>query len=262
MFIPNVRILPANTNGRDFVVGDLHGCVKMLHDELANVRFNTTVDRLFSVGDLIDRGPDSLGTLRLLKEPWFYAVKGNHEDMLLCAFNRKKDPFCTYSDFMNNGGQWIEKLNDSQRQELNDLIRVVFDLPHVIVVGEGKGRFNIVHSELARFYKGKIQVAADSDIDAWVKGLPNQCDVSEENLLWDRELFTTPTTVKSLGYLSPTFCGHTILKDVQTRANHIDLDTGAFRKTQGRSGKLTVGEVKTFVNFLSNTQNRRRNVLC
>src|SRR3546814_1363745 len=73
------RHLPANTAGRDFIVGDLHGCLDLLQVELARIAFDPTRDRLFSVGDLTDRGPDSMGCLRLLREPWFYAVHGNHE---------------------------------------------------------------------------------------------------------------------------------------------------------------------------------------
>ena len=75
--------LPANTVGRDFIVGDLHGCLDLLHAELARLQFEPAKDRLFSVGDLADRGPDSMGCLRLLREPWFHAVRGNHEDMLI-----------------------------------------------------------------------------------------------------------------------------------------------------------------------------------
>lgn len=81
---------PTNPSGRDFVVGDLHGCLDLLQAQLERVGFDTGCGRLFSVGDLVDRGPDSMGCLRLLREPWFHAVRGNHEDMLLdYAYGRK-----------------------------------------------------------------------------------------------------------------------------------------------------------------------------
>ncbi|MBK8993858.1 MAG: metallophosphoesterase [Gammaproteobacteria bacterium] len=75
--------MPPNRRGRDFVVGDLHGYLGALQDALARAGFDPGCDRLFSTGDLIDRGPDSPGCAALLGEPWFYAVRGNHEDMLL-----------------------------------------------------------------------------------------------------------------------------------------------------------------------------------
>lgn len=60
-----------NTNGRDFVVGDLHGCFKEFVEKLKEINFDYSTDRMFSVGDLIDRGEDSIKCLRLIKTPWF-----------------------------------------------------------------------------------------------------------------------------------------------------------------------------------------------
>lgn len=72
---------PANTLGRDFVVGDLHGCVDVLRALLHDVRFDPARDRLFSVGDLVDRGPASEAALELLDRPWCHVVRGNHEEV-------------------------------------------------------------------------------------------------------------------------------------------------------------------------------------
>lgn len=53
-----------------WVVGDIHGCFSMLMKRLRECRFDPQQDLLVSVGDLIDRGPDSLGCLALLRESW------------------------------------------------------------------------------------------------------------------------------------------------------------------------------------------------
>ena len=45
--------------GRDWIVGDVHGCFQTLRQALAAIDFEPGRDRLFSVGDLIDRGPHS-----------------------------------------------------------------------------------------------------------------------------------------------------------------------------------------------------------
>ena len=78
--------LPANKRGRDFCIGDLHGCHAMLQRLLKAVGFNVRRDRLFSVGDLVHRGPSSTQCLRLVKEDWFYPVMGNHEAMQMGAY--------------------------------------------------------------------------------------------------------------------------------------------------------------------------------
>ncbi len=67
---------------RTVIVGDLHGCRGELEDLLAYVGF-TRDDRLVSVGDLVVRGPDPRGTLRLIRSLGGRAVRGNHEDRLL-----------------------------------------------------------------------------------------------------------------------------------------------------------------------------------
>ena len=64
-----------------YAVGDLQGCLKPLQCLLEDVGFNPNNDELWLVGDLVNRGPDSLETLRYL-----YAIRdslkitlGNHD---------------------------------------------------------------------------------------------------------------------------------------------------------------------------------------
>lgn len=69
--------------GRSIVVGDVHGCsaeLRTLLDRLAYVRGS---DTLVFVGDLVARGPDSLGVLDIARETGAIVVRGNHEDRLL-----------------------------------------------------------------------------------------------------------------------------------------------------------------------------------
>ncbi len=46
-----------NQAGRDFVVGDVHGCFRTLECALLEIEFDPSRDRLFGVGDLVNRGP-------------------------------------------------------------------------------------------------------------------------------------------------------------------------------------------------------------
>ncbi len=67
---------------RTVVVGDVHGCRGELERLLELVRFDTG-DRLVFVGDLVARGPDSLGVLALAREKGALVVRGNHEERVL-----------------------------------------------------------------------------------------------------------------------------------------------------------------------------------
>ena len=70
-----------------YVVGDIQGCFEPFQCLLEKVKFNPDKDRLWSVGDLINRGPGNIAVLR-----WFYAhrdnvtmVLGNHDLHLMAV---------------------------------------------------------------------------------------------------------------------------------------------------------------------------------
>ena len=71
------------TAGRDFVVGDVHGEFDTLEAMLASVRVRPGRDRLFALGDLVDRGPRSADALAWMENGQIeLSVRGNHEQML------------------------------------------------------------------------------------------------------------------------------------------------------------------------------------
>ncbi len=64
-------------------VGDVQGCVAELHDLLRAAGFDHRRHRLALCGDLVNRGPDSAGVLRLARDLDALTVVGNHEVALL-----------------------------------------------------------------------------------------------------------------------------------------------------------------------------------
>jgi bis(5'-nucleosyl)-tetraphosphatase (symmetrical) len=100
-----------------YAIGDIQGCFKSLRRLLEHIAFNPPTDRLWLVGDLVNRGPDSLATLRFIKSlgPSACPVLGNHDLFLLAAAEgivtlRHKD---TIQDI----------LDASDRAELTDWLR-------------------------------------------------------------------------------------------------------------------------------------------
>lgn len=132
--------LPQNESGRDFVVGDIHFKTIDLHKGLKALGFDNTVDRVIAVGDLIDRGPGVLDGLKLLGEPWFFTVMGNHERMLIDAY--RQDPHARYSA---NGAGWWPTIADESKEMI---IRKLESLPTVIEVESPQGIIGVVHADV------------------------------------------------------------------------------------------------------------------
>jgi serine/threonine protein phosphatase 1 len=210
----------ANTAGRDFVVGDLHGCVDALRYLLREIVFDPACDRLFSVGDLIDRGSQSEQALALLDKPWFFPVLGNHEEALCLV----AEGAMRHSTWNNLGGEWAQALPD---RVLRAYARRLRTLPLVRVVGSGARRFNVLHAEF---------FGDDAALDS---GLFTER--VRQQLLWGRELALGSGIVERQAGLSPTYCGHTPMREIGRIGSQIFIDTGAFAST----GKLTVTEALT-----------------
>jgi len=242
-----IQRLPSNSAGKDYVVGDLHGCFDLLERLMAHVNFDKSCDRLFSVGDLIDRGPSSLNCLELLAEPWFYAVQGNHELMMLDFFasyivSGKLENLDDHSNngFLVYGGDWIEDHFHPDKQsmspEFNRCLVRTLDLPLLLVVGEEDNRFHVIHAELVRpnLKSSKHFVWLDSDIDQWVEEQSIH-PVIQDRLYWGRKLQSSQWANTKIQHgLSTTYCGHTYTERPQQALSHLCIDTGAF---------LTLGQI-------------------
>lgn len=70
-----------------YVVGDLQGCLDPLKSVLTDAGFDAAQDRLWLVGDLVNRGPQSAEVLRFVRDlgPAATAVLGNHDLYLLAV---------------------------------------------------------------------------------------------------------------------------------------------------------------------------------
>lgn len=102
--------------------------------------FDRAKDRVIAVGDVIDRGPGVLDGLKLLGEPWFYSVQGNHERMLIDAY--RENPTARYAS--HGAGWWLTIADESKSMIIDKLS----SLPIAIEIETVNGIVGVVHADV------------------------------------------------------------------------------------------------------------------
>lgn len=189
-----------------WLMGDLHGCFNILLSEIKERNFNPYEDALISVGDLIDRGPDSLNCLELIDQKWFFALRGNHEQMAMDALENEQ-----LSLWALNGGDWYAHCSPVQKQHARCLLHKCQQLPYIIEVDTATATHIIAHADYpAAHYH-------------W------QQDLDWHRVLWDRQrlsdhLAGKHTRIEGADHF---WFGHTPLKHRYDAQNQHYIDTGA-----------------------------------
>ena len=207
------QTLAPNTIGHDFVVGDIHGCFDKLEAALARVNFNNATDRLISVGDLVDRGSDSLRALHYLEHPWFYAVRGNHEEVAILWADRLVE----MRTYMALGGEWNISRNRVENRATADRFR---QLPIALELNVNNRAIGIVHADCVYDEWDELIYALNGET-----GEENQTFAYQMSL-WSRARFNTRSTARVHG-IDYVFVGHSPTDTVLTLGNVVYIDTGA-----------------------------------
>jgi Calcineurin-like phosphoesterase len=106
----------ADNVNRLIFVGDVHGCLDELKALLERVNYNAKRDHLVTTGDMITKGPDSRGTVDLVREMGASCVRGNHEDRILLI---AQDLNSTLLHLKNPASNGVDNL-DEQSFSLRD----------------------------------------------------------------------------------------------------------------------------------------------
>uniref|UniRef100_UPI003342B519 metallophosphoesterase n=1 Tax=Castellaniella defragrans TaxID=75697 RepID=UPI003342B519 len=215
-----------NKVGRDFAVGDIHGHFTRLNAALDAVGFDPAKgDRLFSVGDLVDRGPECEKAIDWLAEPWFHAVRGNHEDI---AIRYAKGNPVDRAIYSRNGGDWFMALRSLTQKRFGAAFD---DLPYAIEVETEGGIVGIVHANVPtsdwQFLGEEL--------------LFNR--YARDRVMWDRGRIEAGDESEVVN-IRAVVVGHTPLKHVIQLGNVIHIDTGGWH-LEGHFTLLNLSTLET-----------------
>lgn len=230
-WLNTLRVMEAPAKGRIFFMGDLHGEYGLFKEQLDAVDFRPEADCIVGCGDLVDRGPDSLLAFKLLDNPWFCSVVGNHEIMAVQYFEGE----LTALEYRLMGGDWFIGLPRSAQQAI---VQQIKQLPVAIEVKMPEGRsIGVIHAEPPSCWQ-ELQAEPDSI----------------EHFIWSRrkiKSYIHGARPRGTEGIDAVVCGHTFTgsADPISFANHVYIDTGACRHLMetGSSG-LTLIEGQDVLN--------------
>ena len=207
---------------RLYVVGDIHGRADLLDRMILAISGDLQTHPVkncltVTVGDYVDRGPDSRGVVdRLINNPFptdFVALKGNHEEI-----------FMNFLDDPSVGEQWrqfggVETLHsygvevrplmvDRNYRKVADALALAVPRTHLDFLGSLRlsltvGRYFLCHAGVR-------------------PGIPLE-DQKAQDLLWIRQ----PFLESGADFGKVVVHGHTPVDQPEIRPNRINIDTGA-----------------------------------
>lgn len=116
---------------RHIFIGDVHGCIDEFNELLKKLSYDPREDRLILLGDLIDRGPDSVGVVRKAREMRLECVMGNHEHKFVKWFRSQGTRVDVYDK-----REFYTELSDQDITYIHDMPTYI-ELEDVIVVHAG-----------------------------------------------------------------------------------------------------------------------------
>ena len=202
-----VSRVPRNAAGRDFVVGDVHGCFRTLDCALASLAFDGSRDRPFGVGDLVNRGPHSAEALEWIERRFTAVTLGNHD---VAAFGWLSDKLERSNEEPDG---WLRPIPADDYARWIDAFR---EMPLAVTIETQHGDVGVVHSELPDHCWAKALELLESGhgLDVALFGFPHNDN--------DQHHRTGPVKC-----MRARVHGHRRVVEVERTANRWNIDTGA-----------------------------------
>ena len=202
-----------------YVIGDIHGRLDLLDRLIEAIRHDAgergTGSLTVTVGDYIDRGPDSRGVIdRLMANPFpgrYVALKGNHEAIMESFL---ADPSLG-GHWMHNGGlETLRSFGVRMSWGRNNFVRAAEQLRAALTPEESRFLASLrLFMTVGQYFICHAGVRPGVPLD----------QQSEHDLLWIRGAFLD----SEMDFGKIVVHGHTPSREPEVRVNRINVDTGA-----------------------------------
>lgn len=196
-------------------IGDIHGCHKQLIELLD--KLPSDIEKIYSVGDLIDRGPESKAVVQECIDREIVCVRGNHEDMFLDFINGSKK----YSEnifTMNGGDSTLVSYQPNESIIKKDVNGVLLEISGIDIPDD---HFEFMNN-MPYFIETDDFILTHGGVPAWMgEDFRDKDPASENELMWNRG-----KTNSDLGKVQ--ISGHTPVQEPHFIKGAINIDTGCF----------------------------------
>ena len=216
------RLIGNNETGRDLVVGDVHGCFRTLQRALAAIEFDARCDRLFGVGDLVNRGPHSEEALRWLEDRFQAVTMGNHERPIRDWFRAKllrRRP---------RSLPWLRKIPSDHYQRWFDALDA---MSLALTIETSHGAVGLIHAQVP-------DPDWDRALELLSTGSRGIADIAV--LGFETEEEEARARSQPVEGLRALVHGHWPVREVETTFNRWNIDTGAGLEHLNRLSLLEV----------------------
>ncbi len=227
-------------SGRIYAIGDIHGRLDLLERAIAAIRHDVEqygpAALTVTLGDYIDRGPQSCGVLdRLTENPFptsYVALKGNHETLL--------------EDFLAepaNGPFWRQQGGLQTLQSYGIQVGILSRTSFAKARDRLRGAMPSAQTHFLQSLKTSFSPGPYFFCHAGVRpGIPLDHQ-SDDDLLWIRDEFLT----SSVDFGKIVVHGHTPVRAPEIWPNRIGIDTAAFATGRLTCVALSPGEKPRFL---------------
>ena len=196
----------------------------MLDRTLSELRFDSRRDRLFGVGDLVNRGPHSEDALSWLEDRFHVVTLGNHERPIRDWFRAK------VLGSRERAQGWLRKVN---RADYERWYAALANIPLAVTIETTYGAVGVIHAQVP-------DPNLDRTLDMLSTGSRGVADIAVLGFeTEDEEALARARPVEGLRALVH---GHSPVKEVETTLNRWDIDTGAGHPALNRLTLIVVNE--------------------